>query len=175
MAACNGPGGEASVSNISANNQVSNLIKKFSMSGNNVTTGVAEQAAASGSSDTTTISTTWAGLVENTTVNHDYKLTVFFRRNSDVASTNLSQAQKGRLIFKRLNVPRGKCLKCDDSKRDRIILTVSGSVPTCTLRLTQSFEAKPGLWTKPIAPVIKDKQVYLYWTSEDMENTVFHC
>lgn len=180
MAACNGPGGEASVNNISANYQVSDLIEKFNMSSKTNATisgtpGSFNQAAAAAQSNVNVTAPaaqipTWADRVENTTVNHDYKLTVFFRKNSDVGNTNLSQAQKGRLIFKRLNVPRGKCLKCDDSKRDRLILTISGSVPTCTLHLTQSFEAKPGLWTKPIAPIIKDKVVYLYWTSDDMEN-----
>ena len=172
MAACNGPGGGASVSNTSANNQVSNLIKRFSMSSESMNTGAAMVVDNTGAAAATeqAPTPTWADRVESTMVNHDYKLTIFFRKNNDVQNTNLSQAQKGRLIFKRLNIPRGKCLKCDDSKRDRLTLTVSGSVPTCSLHLTQSFEAKPGLWTKPIAPVIKDKTVFLYWTPDDMSS-----
>ena len=178
MVAFNGPGRGASVNNTSATTQVSTLIDKFNMKGksNTNTKGAAgvsnqqEPTPVDGAAALPANANSWATQVENTTMNHDYKLTIFFRKNNTVSNTTLSQAQKGRLIFKRLNVPKGKCLKCDDSKRDRLILTISGQVPTSSLNLIQSFEAKPNLWTKPVAPIVKDKTVFLFWTPEDMDN-----
>ena len=88
----------------------------------------------------------WASTVESNKVDHDYVLTVSFRKNYAVSNTNLTTSQKGRLAFKRLNIPRGKLLAFDDTSRNCVRLTISGSVPGHTLNLTQSFEAKPGLW-----------------------------
>ena len=113
----------------------------------------------------------WATRADRTNTEQPYSLTIWFRKNSTASNTTLSLKEKGRLVFKRLGVPRGKCLNMDDSRRDRIVLKISGDVPVSTLNLTQSFEAKTNLHTKPVAPVIKEKWVYVYWTSNETRYT----
>ena len=93
-------------------------------------------------------------------------ITINFR----ASNTNLSIKEKGRLVFKMLGVPRGKCIIFNESRREKAVLTISGSVPVSTLNLTQSFQAKPGLWTKPVAPIVKEKMVYLHWTLSETDN-----
>ena len=121
----------------------------------------------------------YAGAVDRTNLEQDYKLIIWYRKNNTVSNTNLSPGQKGRLVFKLLGVPRGKCVMMDVSRRDRITLTIHGSVPSNTLNLSNSFEAKPNLWTKPVAPIVKEKTVYIHWTSADtpyqaLESTLEH-
>ena len=129
-----------------------------------------DAGAAAGAGNTTPESSTWAARLDRTNLEQDYKLVVWFRKNNAVPNTVLSDRQKGRLVFKMIGVPRGKCVMCDTSKRDRITLTISGSVPGNTLNLTQSFNPKPNLWTKPIAPIVKEKSIFIHWTSEETSN-----
>ena len=110
----------------------------------------------------------YATMVDRTNLDTDYKLTLWFRKNATVPSTTLSIKQKGKLL-NRLGIPRGKCRIFNESRRDRIVLTVAGSVPSNSLNLTQSLEIKPGLWSKPIAPIVKEKMVNLFWTTEKTE------
>ena len=111
----------------------------------------------------------WATAADRRNLEQDYKITVWFRKNSSVPTVALNPAEKGKLIFKRIGVPRGRCIVCDDSRRDRLVLTIQGSVPVSSLNLSQTFEAKPGLWTRPVAPVVKEKMIYIYWTSDETE------
>ena len=112
---------------------------------------------------------TWATRADRTNTDQDYKLTIWFRKNSTAPSTTLSTKEKGRLVFKLLGVPRGKCLQMDVNKRDRIVLTILGEVPASSLNLSQSFQVKTNLWTRPVAPVIREKLVYINWTTSDTE------
>ena len=59
-------------------------------------------------------------------------------------------------------VPDGKCLGIDTSHRDQLTDIVDGSVPINTLGVQYSFEPKPGLFTRPIAPVVKQKRIGIY-------------
>ena len=126
-----------------------------------------QDSSTSATSMVTDNNDSWADKLGANKLDHDYVITIYYRKNNTVSNTALSLAQKGRLAFKRLLIPQGKLIHVDDSRRECIRFTISGSVPSHTLILTQSFEAKPGLWTKPVAPVIKEKMVYIYWTSAE--------
>ena len=129
------------------------------------------EGAVGGQTESTQV-TNWAGALGNNKLDHDYVITVYFRKNnrvSSVSNTTLSVAQKGKLAFKRLLIPQGKLIFIDDSRRECIKFKISGSVPSHSLNLTTSFEAKPNLWTKPVAPVVKEKLVSIYWTSSSTE------
>ena len=169
MAAHAGPGRGAHEINTSSNSQVSSLINKF----NEKTMATNEATIDAEMADIET--NTWADKLGANKMDHDYVVTVYFRKNSTVSNTTLSMSQKGRLAFKRLMIPVGKLISVDDSKRDCIKFNISGSVPSHTLILTQSFEAKPGLWTKPVAPVVKEKTIYIFWTSAETSNVLLEA
>ena len=114
---------------------------------------------------------TFAQATENTVTNHPYNLNIFFKKNNNV-NTSLSMEDKAKLIFSRIGVPDGKCLGIDDSKRDRLTIIVDGSVPIYTLKVQFSFEAKSGLFTKPIAPIVREKKVMLFYTDYNMSNNL---
>ena len=129
----------------------------------------AEASNGDSSPPTSTAVVSWARTADRSNLEQPYKLKLWFRKNSTASTTTLSTKEKGRLIFKRLGVPKGKCLVCNVSRRDCIILTIDGSVPLNSLKLSQSLEAKPGLMTKPIAPVVKEKEIFIYWTTAETE------
>ena len=110
---------------------------------------------------------TYSSVTERTSTKAPYRIIIFFRKNSQSPNINLSDLQKGRLVYRKLNVPRGKCLLLDDSKPDRIILKIAGDVPVYTLHLSVSHKAKKGLWTKPVAPVTKPVKVSINGTGLD--------
>ena len=133
--------------------QVHNLVKQFSQeqtkmadknpqqtdpmgedqaSGDATAGGSAQGAPPATSTSEGEISTalmTYAQRADFTNLTQDYKIRIWFRKKNTAASTTLTVAQKGRLTFKFLGVPHGKCLIFDDSKRDHINMTISGSVP----------------------------------------------
>ena len=133
----------------------------------NQPTEVTNQSAEAEPEAAATAMVTYAGVADRTNLEQDYVVTLWFRKNNTVSNVMLSIEQKGRLFYKRLMIPPGKLISVDESRRDQIRLKIHGSVPVSSLHLTQSFEAKPGLWTKPVAPVVKEKMVYVYWTSHE--------
>ena len=103
---------------------------------------------------------TYAEVAEATSTKHPYHLKVTFKK-SQCNNTTLDEEQLATLVYNRLLVPEGKCLGIDLSRRDQITVIVDSSVPINTLAVQYSFEAKPGLFTKPIAPVIRQKRVLI--------------
>ena len=112
---------------------------------------------------------TYASASQATITNHPYSLNIFFKKNNNV-NTSLSVEDKAKLIFNRICVPEGKCLGIDDSKRDRLTIIVDGTVPIYSLHVQFSFEAKTGLFTKPIAPVVRQKRVLIFYTDYNVED-----
>ena len=92
----------------------------------------------------------------------DYQLKIHYRRSGPFTNTALNNEEKARLIFNFIQVPAGKCMGIDDSRRDRLVLIIHHSVPLWTLNLSQSFDIRDGLSTKPVATVLKEKDVMLY-------------
>ena len=197
MAAKSGPGGGAHSNNTSAKElepekgKVQKAIEKFNGNDNVMNTDETMKSASAGDSTETMEhdgteklltetsggqsssgasappALSYSNAVERTSTNAPYKIEIFFRKNSTESSTSLTNEQKGKLIFKKLNVPAGKLLGLDDSQRDRIVLLIAGDVQGYQLNLAQSVQAKPGLYTKPVAPVVKPVHVKIYGTSLD--------
>ena len=114
----------------------------------------------------------YSNVAERTSTNAPYRIPIYFRKNSQTSTVALTQAEKGKFIYRKLNVPRGKLLLLDDSKQDRITLKIAGDVPVYTLNLSVSLEAKKGLWTKPVAQVVKPVKVSINGTSMDTRTEV---
>ena len=113
----------------------------------------------------------WASRLDKANLGRDYDLNIFFKRNGpELGNTALSQKQKAVLIFKRLKAPVGALLYLDDGRRDRLVLTIRGDVPHHTLALSASHQAKPGLYTKPIAPIVKVQPVEVGWVTRQTSN-----
>ena len=104
----------------------------------------------------------YANAAEATSTRHPYHLKISYKKSHNVSNTTLDDGQLATLVWNRLMVPEGKCLGIDTSHRDHITVIVDGSVPISSLAVQYGFEAKPGLFTRPIAPVIRQKRVAIY-------------
>ena len=113
---------------------------------------------------------TWTGMMNQNNIERDYTITMWYKKNPNSTNTSLSQNQKGLLIFKGLKVPEGKLVALDDSRRDRLVLVVDGTVKMHNLNLAESLKAKEGLWTRPIAPVVEVKKISIYYIGLEVSN-----
>ena len=91
-------------------------------------------------------------------------------KNEDDVRMSLTPAEKGKLV-KQLGVPAGKLLGICDARQGMLLLIIDQSVQRKDLNLETSYKIRNGLWTKPLAPIVQEKCVKLYWTDYNLDNT----
>ena len=112
-------------------------------------------------------SATWAA--RSTAKPHTLKVHLVKNGEDDNVKMTLTPAEKGRLVRK-LGIPKGKLMAFCDAKLGTCVLKVSEDVKLAQLNLADSIPVKTGLRTKPVAPVVKEKLIKLFWTSLETSN-----
>ena len=166
------PGGENSVqdmdqghpSGISGAVSVPNPAESVSSVSVTIQNNTVQNAATEPATPAVSAGPTWADRSQGRP--HEFRVHLVKTGEVENIKMTLTNAEKGRLV-KRLQIPQGKLLSCCDATAGVLVLKVAQDVRKADLNLGNAIAIRTGLRTKPIAPVVKEKLVKLFWTKVD--------